>query len=195
MRINGGVNISQQKLHCFITFFLPSEPMFRSLFPFFMTLEKSMYFFFHVIVLSWNEILSLQSVSKSILTTTTARSEDIKISFTPAGKYTRCFQTFPNKFNHLIFVNTYKFMKENHFPCIPRGTTSKNLTINCHNKMVILCWMVYLPVWKAEGFVRQCIFRMWRTQTFVFNLKISTVNFWSRALWANGCFYYFDISC
>lgn len=151
MRINGGVNISQQKLHCFITFFLPSEPMFRSLFPFFMTLEKSMYFFFSCYCVKLKRNPFSPECVKSILTTTTARSEDIKISFTPAGKYTRCFQTFPNKFNHLIFVNTYKFMKENHFPCIPRGTTSKNLTINCHNKMVILCWIGLPARMKGRG--------------------------------------------
>ena len=139
MRINSGVNISQQKLHCFITFFSLQNPCLEACFRFTWRWKKK--HVFYVIVLSWNEILSLQSVWKSILTTTTARSEDLKISFTPAGNYTRCFQTFPNKFNHLIFVNTYKFMKENHFPYIPRGTTSKNLTINCHNKMVILYWI------------------------------------------------------
>lgn len=137
MRINSGVNISQQKFHCFITFFSLQDSCLEACFRFTWRWKKA----FYVIVLSWNEILSHQSVSKSILTTTTARSEDLKISFTPAGKYTRCFQTFPNKLNHLIFVNTYKFMKENHFPYIPRGTTSKNLTINCHNKMVILYWI------------------------------------------------------
>ena len=152
MRINGGVNISQQKLRCFITFFSLQNPCLEACFRFSWRWKKHVFFFFfHVIVLSWNEILSLQSVSKSILTTTTARSEDIKISFTPAGKHTRCFQTFPNKFNHLIFVNTYKFIKENHFPFIPRGTTSKNLTINCHNKMVILCWIGLPARMKGRG--------------------------------------------
>ena len=133
-----------------LLFFFLQNPCLEACFRFSWRWKKACIFFSCYCVKLKRNPFSPECV-KSILTTTTARSEDIKISFTPAGKYTRCFQTFPNKFNHLIFVNTYKFMKENHFPCIPRGTTSKNLTINCHNKMVILCWIGLPARMKGRG--------------------------------------------